>query len=95
MSAADELDALLADLEERVQAIRNFQCLHGLERTATRRLARRMIGLAKHWRSEIAARPGTLLDTVVATATAPRVGSADTGSPPSVDRSNECQRVQR
>jgi hypothetical protein len=54
-----------------------------------------MIGLAKHWRSEIAARPGTLLDTVVATATAPRVGSADTGSPPSVDRSNECQRVQR
>jgi hypothetical protein len=69
---ADELDAMLADVEERVQAIRDFQCQHRLERTATRKLARRMIGLAKHWRSEVAASRGTLSDKVVATATAPR-----------------------
>jgi hypothetical protein len=72
---ADELDALLADLEERVQAIRDFRCRHQLERTATRKLARRMIALARHWRKEVAAVPATVSDTV-ANATASRVGSA-------------------
>jgi hypothetical protein len=67
VNAADELDAMLADLAERVQDIRDFQCQHGYECTATRNPPKRMIALAKHWRSEIAARRGTLSDAVVAT----------------------------
>jgi hypothetical protein len=33
VNAAAELDAMLADLAERMQAIRDFQCQHGYERT--------------------------------------------------------------
>jgi hypothetical protein len=92
MSAEVELDAMLADLAQRVQAVRDFQCQHGLERSATRNLPRRMIRLARHWRKEIAAEPGTMCDSVVAIATAQRVGPADTSSSPSADEQEQrCQ----
>jgi hypothetical protein len=54
-----------------------------------------MIGLAQHWRHEVAAAPATISNSVVAIATAPRVGSADTASPPSADRrAQRCQQIQ-
>jgi hypothetical protein len=100
MNTAAELDAMLADLAERaadfaerLQAVRDFQCAHGYECRATRTPARRMIALAKQWRSEFAARRDTLSN--VATPRLRRVGSADTAGPPSVEGSNECRSVQR
>jgi hypothetical protein len=94
VNAVDEVDAMLADLEERVQAIRDFQCQHQLERTATRKLARRMIGLARHWRTEVAAAAGTLSNSRCYAA-AQRIGSADTSGPPSADRSNDASKSSR
>jgi hypothetical protein len=94
MNPAAELDAMLADLAKQVQATRDFQCAHGYDCTATRTPARRMIALAKQWRSEVAARRDTL-SNVVATPPLRRVGSADTSSPSSVEGSNECRSVQQ
>jgi hypothetical protein len=88
MNPADGLDAMLAELEEQVQAIRNFQCQHQLERHATRKLARQMIRLSHHWRAEVAAVADTVSDGRC-DATAQRVGAADTSGPPSADRSSD------
>jgi hypothetical protein len=91
MTAAGELDAMLADLAERAQAIRNFACMHGLERHSTRRSAKRVIALIAYWRQEVAAAGATLSDSRCF-ATAQRVGSADTSGPPSADRSNDASK---
>jgi hypothetical protein len=89
LNAGAELDAMLADLAEQAQSIRDFQCQHGLEHTSTRRLAKRVIRLAEHWRSEVAVRRDTLSNSSVV-AMPPRSGLArQASSPPSVDRSND------
>jgi hypothetical protein len=94
MNPAGELDAMLTDLAERAQEARDFQCLHGLERTETRKLARRMIALAWHWRREVAAvRPDTVSDVVALPP--PRGGLArQASSPPSADQGEQrCQQA--
>jgi hypothetical protein len=88
MNPANELDAMLADQAQQVQAIRDFQPVHGYECTATRTPARRMIALAKQWRSEVAARRDTLSQRRCY-ATAP-AGWIDRHSRPTV-----CRREQR
>ena len=88
MSAACELDALLAALAQQAQHCRDFACLHGLERSSTRKLARQTIRSASHWRREAAAAASTLSNSRC-DAAAPRIGSADTSGPPSADRSND------
>ncbi len=85
MSAAQQLDAALADLAARAQAARDLQCQAGLDRHATRRLPKRVIAAINDWRKAVAAESDTLSRSVVAIATAQRVGSADTSSSPSAD----------
>jgi hypothetical protein len=77
------LDGMLADLAERAQTVRDFQCQSGQDRHATRRLPKRAIGAIKAWRAGVAEAPATMCDGVVAIATAQRAGPADTaaGSP--------------
>lgn len=56
--------------------------------------AKRVIALIGYWRQEVAA-AGTTLPNSRCYATAQRVGSADTGSPPSADRSNDASKSSR
>jgi hypothetical protein len=88
VNAADELDAMLADLAQQAQHCRDFACIHGLEHSSTRKLARQAIRLVNHWRREAAATAATTSDSRC-DAAAQRIGAADTSSPPSADRSND------
>ena len=63
-------------------------CIHGLEHSSTRKLARQAIRLVNHWRREAAATAATTSDSRC-DAAAQRIGAADTSSPPSADRSND------
>jgi hypothetical protein len=85
MNARDTLAATLADLADRAQAARDFQCQTGQDRHTTRRLPRRAIAAINDWRNGIAAEHATMSDSVVAIATAQRAGSADTSGSPSAD----------
>jgi transposase len=86
MSAQAELDAMLADLADRAQAVRDFQCQSGQDRHATRKLPKRVIAAISDWRKGVAAEHGTMCNSVVATATASRVGSADKAGSPSAEQ---------
>jgi hypothetical protein len=94
MNAAAELDVMLDDLAEQAQHCRDFACIHGLERSSTRKLARQTIRLAKQWRKEAAAAGATLSDSRCYAA-AQRIGAADTSGPPSADRSNDASKPSR
>jgi hypothetical protein len=78
MSAASELDAMLADLAEQAQAIRDFQCQHGLDRHSTRKQPKWAIAAINDWRRAVAA--ATMCNSVVAIATASRIGTRQTNS---------------
>jgi len=79
------LDAMLADLADRAQAVRDFQCRSGQDRHSTRRLPKRAIAAINDWRNGVTAHHDMLCNSVVANATAQRAGPADTAGSPSAD----------
>jgi hypothetical protein len=85
MTDADQLNAMLADLAAHAQRVRDFQCQSGQDRHAIRRLPKRAIIAINDWQEGVAADRATVSPSVVALATASRVGSADTSGSPSAD----------
>jgi enoyl-CoA hydratase/carnithine racemase len=92
-SLARQLDAMLADLAERAQTVRDFQCQSGQDRHTTRRLPKRAIAAINDWRKGVASEHATMCNGVVASPPHKRVGTADTAGSPSADGSNECQQA--